>query len=473
MIFRYISCVVLLLVLSSSSLRAEDWPMWGRDASRNMATQEKGASSDFQIVKSSRNIAWSARMGSLTSSGPVVSNGLVWVGSNNDPPRDPKFTKDASVLLCFRERDGQFLWQYVSPRLGNQGAWSEDFSHAALGSTPLIEGDRLWFVSNRSEVICLDIAPLKSGIGEPKVVWKVDLRKQYGVFPHLPRMAFGFAASVASYKDDLFVVTHNGVDDSHVNVPSPMAPSLVCLNKFKGKEVWTDNSPGKNILAHQLSSPLVAIMDGKAQVIVGQGDGWLRAFQAEDGKLVWKCDLNTKDAKWMVGGRGSRNYVVGTPVLYENRVYIATDINPRPAMDPVVFIALTQRSKATSAESLWPATAIPSRTRTPQSFGTRSVRDPADCRSIWKDGITCLAGPFAPARCRTGWSMRPIFTASCSVSTRGAANCIGPKISRQMCKSHRCGPTEKSSLATKTATCTSSLMARRRSCSAPSKPVTA
>jgi outer membrane protein assembly factor BamB len=205
-------------------------------------------------------------------------------------------------------------------------SWVEALPHAALGSAPLVEGDRLWYTNNRHEVVCFDTGPLRKRTGKPVELWKLDMRKELGVFPHLPLMQMGFAASVGGYKDRLYVVTHNGVDfgaDGHFG-PRPEAPSLVCLEKATGKVVWKDNSPGKNILQHQISSPLVVEINGKPQVIVGQGDGWLRSFDAATGKLIWKCDLNPKEAVWEIGGTGTRNYVVATPVLYDGRVYIAT-----------------------------------------------------------------------------------------------------------------------------------------------------
>jgi outer membrane protein assembly factor BamB len=328
-------CSLVLLVATAllvPSSQADDWPMWGRDGTRNPVTREKGAPLDFavatrdpdgKITRAAKNVAWEARIGSMSTSGVVVANGLVWIGTNNAHPRDPGFTKDAAVLMCFRESNGEFLWQYLSPRLSD-GHWLEDSSWLVMGSAPLVEDDRLWFVSNRCEVICLDIGPLRRGIGTPVVHWKVDLRKQFGVFPHMGGMAFGLSASVAAYKDWLYAVTHNGVGEDYKTVPRPNAPSLICLEKKTGKLVWQDNSPGKNILKSQLSSPVACVIKGKAQVIVGQGDGWLRSFEAATGKLLWKCDLNPKDATWKGPGRGTRNYIVATPVLYEDRIYIGT-----------------------------------------------------------------------------------------------------------------------------------------------------
>jgi outer membrane protein assembly factor BamB len=311
---------------------ADDWPMWGRDWSHNAVSPEKGAPVDFAFERKddngkvipAKNISWSAPAGGRAVGTPVVADGLVWVGTNHR--YDPKKKDDASVLMCFRESDGKLLYEYISPRLGKDAQGFEDFPHSSMGCAPLIEGNRLWLINNRSEVVCWNIEPLKKGEAEPKLLWSVDLRKQFGVVPHFPMMMAGFHASVSGYKDWLYIVTANGVDDSHLMVPAPEAPSLVCLEKARGKLVWKDNSPGKNIINCQISTPLVMEVKGKAQVIVGQGDGWLRAFDAPSGRLIWKCDLNPKGSKfdW---GRGQRNSVVATPVACDGFVYIAPGLD--------------------------------------------------------------------------------------------------------------------------------------------------
>lgn len=314
---------------------AADWPMWGRDRTRNMVSPETNAPTvwqvptpdDMGVVRAPHNIKWSAELGSMCTGAPVVANGLVWIGTNNRSPRDPQRKEDASVLMCFRESDGKFLWQYFSPRLRGTSL-VEDYPWHCMGSTPLIEADRLYLLTNRTEALCLDITALQKGTGEPREVWKVDIRKEFKVVPHAPMMAMGYGPSVATYQDWVYIVTGNGVLEDHVTVPAPEAPSLVCFEKATGKTVWKDNSPGKNILHCQRSSPLVVEIDGRAQVIVGQGDGWLRSFDAATGQLVWKCDLNRKDAKYSLGGRGGRNYVMATPVYAEGRVWIA------PGQDP-------------------------------------------------------------------------------------------------------------------------------------------
>ena len=95
-----------------------------------------------------------------------------------------------------------------------------------------------------------------------------------------------------------------------------------------GKLLWKDNSPGKNIMHSQWSSPSYAD-DPVPQVIHGQGDGWLRAFDPATGKLLWKFDGNPKNSVYELGGTGTKNdFVNVAPVVAAGRVFIGLGQDP-------------------------------------------------------------------------------------------------------------------------------------------------
>jgi outer membrane protein assembly factor BamB/precorrin-6B methylase 2 len=310
----------------SMAVCGADWPMYGRDATRNAVSPEHNPPIEWDIGSPPseknptppQNIKWRADLGSVSFGSPVIANGLVWICSNNERHRDPAFIKDAGTLLCFRESDGKFLWQGLAPRIGNR---TNDWPHVSVGSTPLIDNNRLWFVNSRWEVQCLDVTPLTTGGQAPQEVWKLDLQKEFGVFGHTPDMGMCLRGMVAGpYHGLIFVVTGNGLDDTHRRLPAPDAPAVVCLDAQTGKPVWKDNSSGANVLHGQWGTPLVGDVAGRPQVIVPEGDGWLRSFDPATGKLLWSFDVNPKNAVYPK----NRNLVMAPPVLYDGRLYVTT-----------------------------------------------------------------------------------------------------------------------------------------------------
>src|SRR5262249_59116401 len=100
------------------------------------------------------------------------------------------------VLMAFDEAKGDFLWQLAYHKLA--AGRVNDWPLEGLCSTPLVDGEKIYFVSNRCEVICA------STKGD-KIHWKLDMIKDYGVFPH--NIA---ACSPLIVGDKLFIVTANG-----------------------------------------------------------------------------------------------------------------------------------------------------------------------------------------------------------------------------------------------------------------------
>jgi outer membrane protein assembly factor BamB len=178
------------------------------------------------------------------------------------------------------------------------------------------------------------------------VVWKFDMMAEVGAFPH--NLA---NSSPVSWGDLLFVSTSNGQDESHVNIPSPRAPAIVAVNKKTGKLVWEDNSVFDKILHGQWSSPTVGELGGVVQVIHGQGDGWVRGYEAATGKKLWEFDTNPKDSVWPK----TRNEIISTPVIHEGLVYIANGQDPEhgEGVGHLYCIDPTKRGDITESGRVW------------------------------------------------------------------------------------------------------------------------
>ncbi len=388
---------------------AGQWPQWGGGPARNMAAHEPGLPASFVPgkkrsdgsgvdMRTTCNVRWVAKLGSENYSSPVVAGGRIYIGINDANLRDPRYrATGGGLLLCLDEHSGKRLWQLVVPKL-LEGKRSEDFDEMNLGicSTPAVEDNRVYVVSNRCDVLCLDALGMANGNqgpfiderhytvepgqrpvepqpGDGDILWEFDMLGKLPVFPH-----DAACSSPLVYGNCVYVGTANGIDGHRQrrNCPLPLAPSLIALDKYDGHLVAKDDALiGTRVFHGQWSSPSLGLVGGRPEVFFGGGDGVCYAFDAVPpaafgtavgtaagaavelplppgpaGYLheVWSCDCNTPAHKFHAGkpvdywegdereGRGNHNdwtylglnEIIGTPVFYNQRVYVAVGRDP-------------------------------------------------------------------------------------------------------------------------------------------------
>ena len=65
-----------------------------------------------------------------------------------------------------------------------------DWPKQGICSTCNVDGNRVYYVSNRCELVCADVDGANDGVpgtlgrGSGKILWKLDMIKELGVFPH-------------------------------------------------------------------------------------------------------------------------------------------------------------------------------------------------------------------------------------------------------------------------------------------------
>jgi outer membrane protein assembly factor BamB len=338
---------------------------WGITPARNNVAVGHNIPTEWKLGKfnlrtgewdptGSKNIKWVSKLGSQTYGNPVVADGKVFVGTNNYGGWLPRYPSnvDLGCLLAFDLKDGKFLWQHSSEKLPTGRV--HDWPQQGICSAPLVEGDRLYFVTSRGEVRCVDTEGFHDGendgefqeeeslgkkqadaagkpydkMQESDVIWDFDMMKEMGISQH--NMC---SCSLTDAGNLLLVNTSNGVDVEHNYIPAPDAPSFFVMDKDTKKILWTDKSPGLNILHGQWSSPTYGVLGGVPQVLFAGGDGWVYSFAPEgDGKgnpkLLWKFDANPKNAFYTVSGKATRNHIIATPVIYDGLVYVGVGEDP-------------------------------------------------------------------------------------------------------------------------------------------------
>ncbi len=344
----------IILGLAALPLISQDWPMWGGSPQRNMVSQARNLPSSWN-AKTKENIKWKADIGGTSYGNPVVADGKIFLGTNNENPKNPAIAGDKGILMCFRESDGKFLWQAVSDKLESAYDWAEQ----GVCSSPAVEGKRVYYVTNRGELVCLDTEGFMDGKNDgpfqdevyksqtdADIIWKLDMVKELGVMPH--NMSNSSPVIVG---DLVYLETSNGVDENNEKVPAPKAPSFIAVDKNTGKVAWQDNSPGANILHGQWASAAVGEAGGVLQAFFPGGDGILYGFDAKTGNKLWSFDLNPKGSVFPK----TRNYVIATPVLSDSKVFLAVGQDPENGEGTGHMYAIdpTKRGDITESRRIW------------------------------------------------------------------------------------------------------------------------
>jgi len=314
-------------------------------------------------LASARNVRWGVRIGNAIYSTPAIAEGKIFVGA---------MEQGNGLLVCLDAATGKLLWKWKAP--AKKFPFDIDGFHLGINeipaqmgvcSSPAVNGRRVYFVSQRFEVVCLDTKGLKGAqSGEAHVHWIFDMQEKLGVFP-----CDAANGSPIIDGDLLYVTTSNGIDrnsfsdpakEKNRKFPAPDAPNVIVLDKRMGRLVATDDLRiAERILHGQWSSLSMGKVGGRKLLFYGAGDGRCYALEALTSmpkqparlKTVWSYDcippqykaaagedlithyclgdrrvkgtLNQNDGKFV-----GMSEIIGTPVLVRDRIYVALGRDP-------------------------------------------------------------------------------------------------------------------------------------------------
>lgn len=361
----------------SLTARAADWPQWGGSNVKNMVSVEKNLPNEIssgegetleEIQKSAMGLKWVTKVGSQTYGTPTIAGGKVFVGTNNEEPRNKEIEGDRGVIMCFDEKTGNFLWQLIVPKLG--AGKVSDWEYLGICTAPFVDAEAGvgYVLTNRCEVLCFDLDGLADGNDGPfmdeqeyrakgldktssdpvteltpydaDIIWGYDMRGELGVFPHNVT-----SSSIVTDGKNLYVTTSNGVDWSHISIPAPMAPTLIALDKKTGTLVGEEASGISEKTLHcNWSSPSFINHKGKDMILFGAGDGFLYGFDPKTKKNdegfdilpeIFKYDANPKSYRFNESGEPLKyatypgpSEIIATPVYHNGKIYAAIGQDP-------------------------------------------------------------------------------------------------------------------------------------------------
>ena len=317
------------------------------------------------------SLLWEVNLGSHQYTVPLIDGGQIFLGVNDIELDHPAIEPSGGgILMCRDAMTGALVWQLPIPRNGEGNNPPSHFGHWKCGvcSRPAIDGDRLYLVGPRGDVLCVDRKGQADGndgpflddaryMGVPTgsdyelaktdgdVLWRFDLIEELGVVPHDV-----CGSSPTQFGDCVYFCTSNGQDHRHDKMVNPTAPSLIALEKATGRLVaMEDEGISAGTFHGQWSSPITAEFDGRPTIVFGGGDGVLYAFEpaavssAGDKpgklKLIWKRDCCPAEYRMCdgmprpySGWRSKRpdgpSEILATPAVYQGRVYVAIGQSP-------------------------------------------------------------------------------------------------------------------------------------------------
>lgn len=207
-------------------------------------------------------LRWELSLGSHQYTVPRIDGEHVFLGINDQGIEHPAVRSTGGGILMCRERaGGALVWQLPIPRYmeGTQAPYHFNHWKCGVCSRPAVDGDFVYIVGPRGDVLCLDRQGQADGNDGPYVdelgymkadsdynlrptdgdiIWRFDMIADLGIVPH---DVCGSSPVVVG--DYVYACTSNGVDHTHRRVANPEAPNLIALDKRTGRLAAVDDTP--------------------------------------------------------------------------------------------------------------------------------------------------------------------------------------------------------------------------------------
>lgn len=284
--------------ISPTQESGRDWPQWRGP----LGTGEAPEATPPVIWSESENVKWKTRLPGLGHSTPVIWGDRIFltaarpVGDKFPPRPDPAPGAHDNKLvdsryefigLAIDRESGEIVWQKVlHDAIPHEGA---HYTASLASASPVTDGQHVFFHFGSYGLYCLD--------REGRIVWQRDLGRMNTKHGH------GEGSSPVLH-DESLIVNWDHEGDS----------KLMSLDAKTGETKWqvTRNE------VTSWSSPIVAVVDGRPQVIVA-GTNRVRGYDLETGKIVWQCG-------------GLSHNIVATPVFADGMLFVGSSYEIRQFM---------------------------------------------------------------------------------------------------------------------------------------------
>jgi len=238
-------CVACAVVAVAAQAPSTDWPQW-RGPERSGVSRETGLLREWP--RSGPAVVWSAsQLGTGYGSVAVAGNRVFVQGMKNRQ----------SVVTSLDRAAGKAVWSIAL------GSAQENDRGSGPRSTPTVDGDRVYVLTENGDLVCLLVA-------DGKVVWRRNILREF------------------NGRNINWLVSESPLIDGNRIIVSPGGRNagMVALDKMTGTTVWVSKELSDEA---GYASSVVADVQGVRTIMTLTGNAGI-GVRATDGKVMWRYD---------------------------------------------------------------------------------------------------------------------------------------------------------------------------------------
>lgn len=288
--------VFFVIVISSTTNYAIDWPQW-RGPFFNGSADEVNLPESWSW---SEDVAWVRSLPGPSSATPVISNSRVFVSSMAGQTND-------FVAICLDAETGTQLWQ----KTVGTNTRNTRRNNAATPS-PVTNGKNVFFLYGNGELIGLDF--------DGKKLWSRNIENDYGTLS----VQFGYSSSPLLYDNKLFIQV---IRRSRPEADNPLESYVLAVDPATGNTLWKQsretNAHSESMEAYSTPTPM--LHEGKLEILTIGAD-FITAYDPTNGTELWRYEYwqqKVRDARIVPSLLTYDGIIIGT--RYKHRGVFALE----------------------------------------------------------------------------------------------------------------------------------------------------
>jgi outer membrane protein assembly factor BamB len=231
--------------------------------------------------------------------------------------------------ICLARKTGKMLWRKAFGETTRRVNYNKDASSSAVA-----DGERVYFIFGSGDFVACDY--------DGNVVWRRNLEEEFGPLSQL----YIYAASPLLYRDRLYLSVLRSTRTTHMppdrKSEQPLDSFLLCVDPATGRDIWKHDRPSDTAGIENRDSYATLIpseLTEKPEILTIGAD-YITGHDWETGREIWRMNYLPEDTY--------RQRVVPSPVVTQKLI-----IACKPRAGPVFAVPPGLGGKVSYDRKTW------------------------------------------------------------------------------------------------------------------------